>query len=228
MSESSELARRTTRRSFLKQAAAGAAASLVLPSWSFAAPPSGRLQHACIGVMGMGRSDRSEIDASGLVDIVALCDIDQRSLDEAAKAHPGARLYRDWREMFDAEGGRIDSVNVAIPDYMHAAVAMRQREIGTLRALGFGKGSILFSFLVESIFLALIGGAIGAAASLAMGMARFSMVNFASWSEIVFTFEPTTGIIVSSMIFATFMGVLGGFFPAVRAARVSPVDAMRA
>jgi putative ABC transport system permease protein len=111
---------------------------------------------------------------------------------------------------------------------MHAAVAARQREIGTLRALGFGKGSLLFSFLLESILLALLGGAVGAAASVAMGLVSFSMLNFASWSEIVFTFEPTAGIIAGSLIFATALGLLGGFFPAVRAARISPVDAMRA
>jgi putative ABC transport system permease protein len=111
---------------------------------------------------------------------------------------------------------------------MHAAVANRQREIGTLRALGFGRRSILLSFLLESILIAIIGGAIGAAASLAMGLVSFSMVNFASWSEIVFHFEPTPGIIVGALVFATAMGLLGGFFPALRAARVSPVDAMRA
>jgi putative ABC transport system permease protein len=111
---------------------------------------------------------------------------------------------------------------------MHAAVANRQREIGTLRALGFGRGSILLSFLFESIMIALLGGALGAAASLAMGLVSFSMVNFASWSEIVFSFEPTPGIIIGALIFATAMGVLGGFFPALRAARISPVDAMRA
>jgi putative ABC transport system permease protein len=110
---------------------------------------------------------------------------------------------------------------------MHAAVANRQREIGTLRALGFSKGSILLSFLIESILLALLGGALGALASLGMGLVKFSMVNFASWSEIVFSFEPTPGIIVGGMIFAAVMGLVGGFFPAIRAARVSPVEAMR-
>ncbi len=110
---------------------------------------------------------------------------------------------------------------------MHAAVANRQREIGTLRALGFGRGTILLSFLIESILLSLAGGVIGAAASMAMGLVSFSMVNFSSWSEIVFRFEPTPGIIVGALIFATVMGVVGGFFPAVRAARISPVDAMR-
>jgi putative ABC transport system permease protein len=110
---------------------------------------------------------------------------------------------------------------------MHAAVAARQREIGTLRALGFGRGSILLAFLIESIILALIAGGIGTIASLAMGQVRFPMVNWASFSEVVFTFEPTPQIIVGSFVFATIMGILGGFFPAVRAARVSPVDAMR-
>jgi putative ABC transport system permease protein len=75
---------------------------------------------------------------------------------------------------------------------------------------------------------ALRGGAWGAAASMAMGLVKFSMVNFASWSEIVFTFDPTPGIIIGSLIFATAMGIVGGFFPAIRAARVSPIDAMRA
>jgi putative ABC transport system permease protein len=111
---------------------------------------------------------------------------------------------------------------------MHAAVANRQREIGTLRALGFSKGSIMLSFLLESIVLSVIGGGIGALASLAMGLVSFSMVNFASWSEIVFRFEPNAGIIGGSMLFATVMGLLGGFLPAIRAARINPIEAMRA
>lgn len=111
---------------------------------------------------------------------------------------------------------------------MHAAVANRQREIGTLRALGFSRASILFSFLLEALMLALIGGGIGAAGALCMGFVKFSMVNFASWSEIVFAFEPTPDIIVRSMIFAAVMGIVGGFFPAIRASKVSPIEAMRA
>jgi putative ABC transport system permease protein len=111
---------------------------------------------------------------------------------------------------------------------MHAAVANRQREIGTLRALGFSRFTILTSFLLESVLLALIGGVIGGAAAMAMGLVQFSMMNFASWSEIVFSFEPTPEIIVSAFVFAAVMGLLGGFLPAIRAARVSPVEAMRA
>ncbi len=110
---------------------------------------------------------------------------------------------------------------------MYAAVANRQREIGTLRALGFSRASILTSFLLESVALAMLGGLVGVIASLGMGMVKFSMMNFASWSEIVFSFEPTPRIILTALLFAAGMGVLGGFFPAIRAARVSPVVAMR-
>ncbi|MDP9002676.1 MAG: ABC transporter permease [Myxococcota bacterium] len=111
---------------------------------------------------------------------------------------------------------------------MYAAVANRQREIGTLRALGFSRTSIMASFLFESVMLAAIGGALGAVASLAMGLVRFSMVNFASWSEIVFSFEPTGRIIMTALLAACGMGLFGGLFPAVRAARTSPLKAIRA
>ena len=110
---------------------------------------------------------------------------------------------------------------------MYAAVANRQREIGTLRALGFSRGSILLSFLFEAIVLAMIGGLVGAAGSMLMGLAHFSMLNYASWSEIVFSFDPTAAIIGRSLLFAALMGVVGGFFPALRASRVSPIAAMR-
>jgi putative ABC transport system permease protein len=111
---------------------------------------------------------------------------------------------------------------------MHASIARRSREIGTLRALGFSRGNILTAFLFESIVLALIGGVIGALASLAMSFVRFPIVNFASWSEIVFVFATTPQIVLSSILFAGFMGLIGGLFPAVRAARMGVLDALRA
>ena len=110
---------------------------------------------------------------------------------------------------------------------MNAQVANRQREIGTLRALGFSRRGILLSFLLESIVLALMGGAVGALAALGLRFLKITMVNAGTWSEIVFGFEPTTGIIVGSVVLAAVMGILGGFFPAWRAARVSPIEAMR-
>jgi putative ABC transport system permease protein len=110
---------------------------------------------------------------------------------------------------------------------MYGSISTRRREIGTLRALGFSRIGILLSFLFESIVLALLGGVIGVVASLAMGMVSFSMVNFATWSEVIFKFEPTPGIIVSAFVFAAIMGTIGGFFPALRAAYTSPIEAMR-
>jgi putative ABC transport system permease protein len=110
---------------------------------------------------------------------------------------------------------------------MYAAVANRQREIGTLRALGFSRSSVLTSFLLEAVLLSVIGGAVGAAASMAMGLVHFSMVNFASWSEIVFSFDPTPQVIVKALVFAGVMGLFGGLLPAIRAARTSPLQAIR-
>jgi putative ABC transport system permease protein len=110
---------------------------------------------------------------------------------------------------------------------MYAAVANRQREIGTLRALGFSRASVLTSFLLEAVILSAIGGALGAAASMAMGFVRFSMVNFASWSEIVFSFDPTPQVITTALVFACGMGLFGGLLPAIRAAGTSPLKAIR-
>jgi putative ABC transport system permease protein len=110
---------------------------------------------------------------------------------------------------------------------MYGAVSQRVKEIGTLQALGFSRFSVLVSFMFESTLLALIGGAIGAGASLLMSFVSFSMMNFATWQEITFSFTPTLGIIVGSAAAGGLMGILGGFFPAIRAARTSPIEAMR-
>ena len=110
---------------------------------------------------------------------------------------------------------------------MYAAVANRQREIGTLRALGFSQSSVLVSFLLEAVLLAIVGGAVGAATSMAMGLVHFSMVNMSSWSEIVFSFDPTPKVLATALVFACGMGLFGGLFPAVRAARTSPLQAIR-
>lgn len=110
---------------------------------------------------------------------------------------------------------------------MYGAVAQRSREIGVLRALGFSRRAILFSFLLESVTLALIGGAIGAATATALGFVEFSMMNFQSFSEIIFKFDPTPEILTTSLIFGAAMGVVGGFLPAIRAARTKAVSAMR-
>ena len=102
----------------------------------------------------------------------------------------------------------------------------RTKEIGTLQALGFSRLSVLLSFLFESSFLTLIGGALGALASLGMKFVSFSMMNFATWQEITFSFNPTPQILLIAVLAGGLMGVLGGLFPAIRAAQTSPIDAM--
>ncbi len=110
---------------------------------------------------------------------------------------------------------------------MYAAVANRVVEIGTLRALGFQRRSVLAAFLVEAIILALVGGGLGVLLASGLSFARVSTVNFASFSEIGFGFALSGAVVVSAMIFALVMGVVGGFLPAVRAARLSIVNALR-
>ncbi|MCB9557907.1 MAG: ABC transporter permease [Deltaproteobacteria bacterium] len=110
---------------------------------------------------------------------------------------------------------------------MHATVAQRRQEIGTLRAIGFGRLSVLGSFLVESLFLALVGGLLGLLGALAMGLVKFSMMNFNGWNEVVFSFVPTGAILIKALTFGGVMGIIGGFFPALRASRVVPAEAIR-
>ncbi|HWO12266.1 MAG TPA: ABC transporter permease [Polyangiaceae bacterium] len=110
---------------------------------------------------------------------------------------------------------------------MYGTVSQRSKEVGTLRALGFSRSAVLLSFLFESSALALIGGVLGGIASMGMSAVRFSMMNFATWQEISFSFDPSPAIILGSIAAGGVMGILGGFFPAVRAARLSPIEAMR-
>lgn len=111
---------------------------------------------------------------------------------------------------------------------MNGAVANRSKEIGTLRALGFSKTAILFSFVLEAIFLALLGAVIGLALVMLLTFQSFRVMNFTTFSDIVINFKATGGIVVSTLVFSTFMGLLGGMIPAIRASRVSPIEAMRA
>ncbi len=111
---------------------------------------------------------------------------------------------------------------------MYASVASRTAEIGTLRALGFPRSSILAAFLVEALLLGLLGGIIGLAAASTMQAITISTMNFQTFAELAFSFRLTPGIVVASLLFALGMGFVGGFLPAVRAARLKIVDALRA
>jgi ABC-type antimicrobial peptide transport system permease subunit len=110
---------------------------------------------------------------------------------------------------------------------MYAAVAHRTVEIGTMRALGFSRRSVLTVFLFESLLIALIGGAAGVILASFLQFISISTLNWNSFSEIAFSFSLSPSIIIYSLIFSFFMGIIGGFFPSVRAARLNIVDALR-
>jgi putative ABC transport system permease protein len=111
---------------------------------------------------------------------------------------------------------------------MYAAVARRKMEIGALRTLGFRRSSILFAFLAEAMLLGLVGWAAGLAVASLMLQVKITTLNWTSFSELAFRFVLTPGIVLQSLLFALAMGVLGGFLPALKAARMKIVDALRA
>ncbi len=111
---------------------------------------------------------------------------------------------------------------------MYGAVANRTVEIGTLRALGFRRSSILIAFLFESLTLSLIGGCIGLLFATSLQFVSISTLNFSSFSELAFSFALTWWIIVASLLFSLLMGFVGGFLPSIRAFRLPIVNALRA
>mgnify|MGYP005833858213 CR=1 FL=1 len=110
---------------------------------------------------------------------------------------------------------------------MYAAVAGRTREIGTLRALGFARRSILTAFLAESLLLSAIGAGVGLLCASLMQFLTVSTTNFQTFSELAFSFTLTPRIVAESLLFAFGMGLAGGVLPAFRASRLGIVEALR-
>jgi len=111
---------------------------------------------------------------------------------------------------------------------MYTAVASRGREMATLRALGFRPGPVVIAVLIESLLLALVGGLIGAAlAWWAFDGFRAATLNFSSFSQIAFAFDVSPALLIRGVSFALLIGLIGGLFPAVRAARQPVSEALR-
>lgn len=110
---------------------------------------------------------------------------------------------------------------------MYSAVANRTVEVGTMRALGFSRRSILVVFLTESVLIAIIGGALGIFLAFFLRFFSISTLNFDSFAEITFSFALSPLIILLSLGFSLLMGFIGGFLPSVRAARLKIVNALR-
>lgn len=122
--------RHFSRRSFLQALAAGVAGAPFLARGMRAQPPSGQLRHASFGASGMAWSDLTQIVACPNVRLVAVADVDTSRTRRVREQFPEARIYQDWRELLEREGKHLDSVNVSVPDHMHAVMALSAMQRG--------------------------------------------------------------------------------------------------
>jgi putative ABC transport system permease protein len=110
---------------------------------------------------------------------------------------------------------------------MYAAVARRTKEIGTLRVLGFSRWSIMLAFIIESVLIAALGGLVGCVLALPINGVTTGTTNFSTFSELAFNFRVTPQLFTAGIVFSVVMGLLGGLFPAWRAAHENIVTSLR-
>jgi putative ABC transport system permease protein len=171
---------------------------------------------------------------------------DQSSLESARQRLAGdRRLQLDvfgQKEYFESQSGTSTPIKVlgyliaiimsigssfAVMNTMYAATAYRTREIATLRVLGFRKGSVMLSFMFESLLLGILGGILGCILALPMNGISTGTGNFTTFSEVAFDFKVTPALMLEGVLFAAVMGVVGGLLPARLAARLTIVRALR-
>ena len=163
----------------------------------------------------------------------------KQQLADDRRLHLKAQTEREYYEKQTSSAAPIKALGIFIAglmavgasfasmNTMYAAVARRTKEIGALRVLGFSRGSILLSFVIESILIALVGGAIGCLLALPVNGVTTGTTNFTTFSELAFNFRVTPRLLLNGMIFAVLMGLIGGLFPAWRAAHENIVTALR-
>ncbi len=110
---------------------------------------------------------------------------------------------------------------------MLAALAARTREIGILLALGFRPFAIFASFMFEAVLLGLIGGVVGCLMALPINGVKTGTMNFQTFTEVAFAFRLTPQVLITAVVFSLILGLLGGAWPALRAAWMRPTHAMR-
>ncbi len=119
-----------TRRSFLQTLTVAGLAAPFATRGLLAASPNGKVRHASFGASGMAWADVSEFASHPHFELVAVADVDLSRVGEVKKRFPNAKVYQDWRQLLEVEGGRLDSVNVSTPDHMHAPIAMSAMQRG--------------------------------------------------------------------------------------------------
>lgn len=115
---------RTSRRQFLQSSAAALLGAPFVTSGLRAASPNGKIRHAAFGASGMSYNDIKSLSGHPNWELAAVCDVDVSKMERVKKEFPEARFYQDWREMLEKEDGKIDSVNVSVPDHMHAPMIL--------------------------------------------------------------------------------------------------------
>jgi putative ABC transport system permease protein len=166
-------------------------------------------------------------------------DRDAYSVADDRRLHLKAQAEIEYYQKQTSAAGPIKALGIFIAglmavgasfaamNTMYAAVARRTKEIGALRVLGFSRGSILLSFIIESILIAAAGALPACLASLVFNGVTAGTTNFATFSEVAFNYRVTPGLMLDGMIFAVLMGFVGGLFPAWRAAHENIVTALR-
>jgi putative ABC transport system permease protein len=194
-----------------------------------------RMVAAAFGREGRISTARVRLESASRFDAFAMSIANNRELEvDALRESAFSERQGEGTSLFIKSMGLALTVIFALAAMlgasiiMHASVAQRRREIATLRAIGFSRGSILVSFLLESVALALGGGLVGVAGALSLRFVHFSTTNLATWSEIAFCLEPTPSILAAALTVAVAMGIVGGLFPAIRASTMNLVEGMRA
>ena len=161
------------------------------------------------------------------------------SLNSDPRLNVAAQPEKAYYDRQTASGARLQQLGILVAlimsigssfaamNTMYAAVARRSSEIGTLRVLGFYRGNILLSFLIEALLLGGLGGMLGCLLVLPLNMVTTAIGNFTTMSETAFRFHVGPLLMLVGIVFALFMGAIGGFFPARNAARKEILTALR-
>lgn len=185
--------------------------------------------------------NRQESASSALLratDPIAL-DALKHSLEDDRRLNASAITQTDYYQNQTSSGAPLEFLGIfvavimaigsgfAATNTMYTAVSRRAKEIGTLRTLGFSQGSILLSFLTESVLLSLLAGILGCLLALPLNWVTIGVGNFVSFSEIAFRFQVGMAALLAGLIFATVVGAVGGLLPARAAAKKEILSALR-